>query len=51
MVKINKSDSEKENDNIAQNLKKQVFPEYEILIKSALVDLYITKLLEIKKVI
>lgn len=49
--KFSKSDSEKENDNIAQNLKKQVFPEYEILIKSSLVDLYITKLLEMKKVI
>lgn len=44
--KFSKSNSEEENENIALNLKKHVFSEYEILIKSALVDLYITHLLE-----
>ena len=44
--KFSKTDSEQENDNIALNLKRCVFPEYEMLIKSALADLYITHLLQ-----
>lgn len=43
--KFSKKNSEDENQNIAYNLKKNVFAEYEMLIKSALADLYITHLL------
>ena len=43
--KFSKKNSEEENQNIAYNLKKNVFAEYEMLIKSALADLYITHLL------
>lgn len=42
--RFSKVDSKDENENIALNLKRSVFPEYEVLIKSALVDLYITHL-------
>ena len=43
--KFSKKNKETENGNIAYNLRKNVFPEYEMLIKSALLDLYITRLL------
>lgn len=42
--RFSKGDSKVENENIALNFKRIVFPEYEVLIKSALVDLYITHL-------
>lgn len=44
--KFSKDDSKQENENIASNLKRCVFSEYEMLIKSALADLYITHLLQ-----
>ena len=44
--RFSKSDSKEENSNIAWNLRRCVFPEFEMLIKSALSDLYILHLLE-----
>ena len=39
---FSKFDNDEEINNIACNLKNTIFPEYEMLLKSALSDLYIT---------